>query len=156
MTGRLVSDEDKVKDPRWCYRRCGIRSILHDDPLYAHPIDIDVSTIDGDYNEVVEAIMRARQFYKGSGTPTFYTTNQVLVEMLLSKDSFGRRRWNSPQELASALMVSNIVEVEVMDSEDKLLGIIVNLSDYVIGADSGGNISMFDDFDIEATTSTST
>lgn len=147
--GRDVTDEDKIKDPAGAAEGAGIRAIVNDHELYVTTVNVNIDDADSDYNEVVEAVMRARRFYKGSGAPTFYTTNQVLVEMLLSKDSFGRRRWNSVQELATALMVSSIVEVEVMDSEPDLVGIIVNLKDYVIGADRGGDISMFDDFDID-------
>lgn len=147
--GREVDDDDKIKDPVGAAEGAGIRAIINDHELYVTTVNVNIDDANSDYNEVVEAVMRARRFYKGSGAPTFYTTNQVLVEMLLSKDSFGRRRWNSQAELATALMVSNIVEVEVMDSEADLLGIIVNLKDYALGADRGGSVSMFDDFDID-------
>ena len=148
--GRDVSDEDKIKDPAGAAEGTGIRSILNDHELYVTTVNVNLDDASSDYNEVVEAVMRARRFYKGSGAPTFYTTNAIMVEMLLSKDNFGRRRWNTKQELASALMVKDIVEVEVMESADAdLVGIIVNLADYVVGADRGGDISMFDDFDID-------
>ena len=148
--GRDVSDEDKIKDPAGAAEGTGIRSILNDHELYVTTVNVNLDDASSDYNEVVEAVMRARRFYKGSGAPTFYTTNATMVEMLLSKDNFGRRRWNTKQELASALMVKDIVEVEVMESADAdLVGIIVNLADYVVGADRGGDISMFDDFDID-------
>lgn len=147
--GRAVDDEDKIRDPGGAPEGAGIRAIVNDHELYVTTVNVNIDDADSDYNEVVEAVMRARRFYKGSGSPTFYTTNQTVVEMLLSKDQFGRRRWNSVQELATALMVSKIVEVEVMDGEPDLLGIIVNLKDYVIGADRGGDVSMFDDFDID-------
>jgi hypothetical protein len=148
--GRDVADDDKIKDPAGAAEGTGIRSILNDHELYVTRVDVNIDDANSDYNEVVEALMRARRFYKGSGAPKFYTTNQVMVEMLLSKDNFGRRRWNTKQELAAALMVSDVVEVEVMEgADDNLLGIIVNLQDYAIGADRGGDISMFDDFDID-------
>jgi HK97 family phage prohead protease len=146
--GRAADDEDKIKDPVGATDGIGIRSILNDDELYVTTVETNVA-VNGDYNDVVEAVMRSMRFYKGTGSPTFYTTNQVLVEMLLSKDNYGRRRWNNKQELAAALMVSDIVEVEVMDTVDDLIGILVNLTDYNIGADRGGDISMFDDFDID-------
>lgn len=147
--GREVDDEDKVKDPAGATEGAGIRSILNDHELYVTHVNVALPATNADYNVVVEELMRARRFYKGSGTPTFYGTNQTIVEMLLSKDQLGRRRWNSTAELATALMVKEVVEVEVMDDVPDTLGIIVNLQDYSVGADRGGDISMFDDFDID-------
>lgn len=147
--GRDVADEDKIRDPLGSAEGAGIRSIVNDHELYVTTVNVNLDDAESDYNEVVESVMRARRFYKGTGTPTLYTTNQMLVEMLLSKDSQGRRRWNTKAELAAAMMVRDVVEVEVMDSEDDLVGIIVNLADYAVGADRGGDISMFDDFDID-------
>jgi hypothetical protein len=146
--GRLVDDEDKIKDPSGATDGMGIRAIANDHELYVTTVNVNI-TEDKDYNLVVEDVMRARRFYKGSGSPTFYTTNPTMVEMLLSKDTFGRRRWNTKEELASALMVSSIVEVESMEGEENMLGIIVNLADYAVGADKGGEVNMFDDFDID-------
>jgi hypothetical protein len=147
--GRDVAHEDKVKDPMGAAEGAGIRSILHDHELYVTHVNVALPAADADYNDVVEAVMRARRFYKGSGVPTFYTTTSTSVEMLLSKDAFGRRRWNNKEELANALGVSSVVDVEVMDQEADLLGIIVNLQDYSVGTDRGGDISLFDDFDID-------
>lgn len=147
--GRDPSDQDKIKDPGSSSEGAGLRAIINENELYATTVLVNVDDANSDYNEVVEPVMRARRFYKGSGNPSFYTTNQTVVEMLLSKDSFGRRRWNSKEELASALMVSSIIEVEVMESMTDLLGIVVNLSDYNVGADRGGEVNMFDDFDID-------
>ncbi len=147
--GRDVADEDKIKDPAGAAEGSGIRSILSDHELYVTTVNVNIDDAESDYNEVVEAVMRARRFYKGSGNPSFYTTVQTSVEMLLSKDSFGRRRWNNKTELAAALGVKEVVEVEVMEDEPDVIGIIVNLKDYAIGADRGGDISMFDDFDID-------
>jgi hypothetical protein len=146
--GRDVSDEDKIKDPAGSAEGAGIRSIMNEHELYATTVNVSVGATP-DYNNVVESVLRARRFYKGTGTPTLYTTSQVLVEMLLAKDAFNRRRWNTKQELAAALMVADVVEVEVMEDETDLLGIIVNLADYNIGADRGGEINLFDDFDID-------
>lgn len=147
--GREVDDEDKIKDPLGAAEGSGIRSIVNDHELYVTTVNVNIDDAESDYNEVVEAVMRARRFYKGSGSPTFYSTIQTVTEMLLSKDNFGRRRWNTKAELAAALMVKDIVEVEVMEDEEDLIGIIVNLRDYAIGADRGGEVSMFDDFDID-------
>jgi len=146
--GRDVSSEDKIKDPMAAADGSGIRSILNEHELYATTVNVNLGS-PADYLNVVEEILRARRFYKGTGTPTLYTTNQTVVEMLLTKDEMGRRYWNTKQELASALMVNDIVEVEVMEEEPDLLGIIVNLADYNVGADKGGEVSLFDDFDID-------
>jgi HK97 family phage prohead protease len=152
--GREVEDEDKVKDPAAAADGNGIRSILHDHELYVHEVLVsDVPDAPGtDYEPVIEAIARARRFYKGSGNPTFFTTEAIKTEMLLSKDNDARRRYNTDAELASALRVSSVVAVEVMESVTEggdLLGIIVNLSDYTVGTDKGGQIANFEDFDID-------
>jgi hypothetical protein len=144
------ANPDKIKDPMGATEGMGIRAIVNDHDLYAHKVNVALPAEGADYNVLAEELLRQRRFYKGSGNPTLYTTNQVMVEMLLSKDKDENRRWKTKQELAAALMVKDIVEVEVMEQgPDDLLGIIVNLQDYVIGADKGGNISMFDDFDID-------
>lgn len=104
-------------------------------------------------NNLVEEVIRALAYYKGSGNPTFYTTLGVMTDMLLIKDKLGRRLYASKSELVSALMIKDIIAVEVMEGQTttngNLLGIIVNMTDYTIGADKGGGISMFDDFDID-------
>lgn len=127
-----------------------IRPIATDDNFYAHQIQL-AANVSG--NNLVEQIIRSLEFYKGSGNPTMYTTQGVLTDMLLIKDKIGRRLYNNKAELVSALMVKDIIPVEVMagatTSNGNLLAIIVNMSDYTIGADKGGGISMFDDFDID-------
>lgn len=147
--GRAVDDEDKIKDPSGANDGLGIRSILHEHELYAATVNVNIGTSTLDYNKIVEEILLARHLLKGTGTPTFYTTNYYVVRMLLSKDTLGRRRWNNKAELAAALMVDNIVEVEVMEDEPDVFGILVNLQDYTIGTDAGGETSFFDFFDID-------
>jgi hypothetical protein len=147
--GRAVDDVDKIKDPIGATDGVGVRSIMNDHELYATTITVNIDDASSSYNEVVEAVLRARRFYKGSGTPTLYTTEAVLVEMLLLKDTQNRRLYNNEAELANALRVAAIIPVEVMEDEPTLVGIIVNLSDYNIGADRGGEINLFDDFDID-------
>jgi hypothetical protein len=148
--GRDPSSEDKIKDPGSATEGAGIRAIVNENELYATTLNVNLGSTPN-YYELVKAVKRGRRFYKGTGTPTMYTTSQTLVEMLLTEDSFGRPRWETKQALAAALMVDDIVEVEVMDHPDyaDLLGIIVNLSDYNVGADKGGEINLFDDFDID-------
>jgi hypothetical protein len=147
--GRAVDDEDKIKDPMAATDGAGIRSILNEHEAFAVTVNVNLDDASSDYTEVIESVLRARRFYKGSGQPTFYTTNQVVVEMLLLKDTLNRRLYNSKADIAAALMVSDIVEVEVMDTVSDLVGIIVNLADYNIGADKGGEVNLFDDFDID-------
>jgi HK97 family phage prohead protease len=146
--GRAADSEDKVKDPAGSNEGAGIRSILNDDDLYSATVLIDV---DGDLKktEVVDEILASMRFYKGSGVPAFYTTLPVMTQMLLARDEMGRRFYRTASELASELGVSKIVPVEPMEDVDDLIGIIVNLSDYTVGADRGGEVSFFDDFDID-------
>jgi hypothetical protein len=147
--GRDVGSADKIRDPAGASDGTGIRSIINEHEVYATTVNVNVGAANDKWLGVVEDILRARRFYKGTGQPSFYTTNQTVVEMLLTKDAQGRRYWNSKQELAAALMVSDIVEVEVMEEVTDLVGIMVNLADYNVGADKGGEVNLFDDFDID-------
>ena len=106
-------------------------------------------------------MIRSRKLYKGSGNPTFYTTEDFVSECLLLEDGIGHKLYKSESELATALRVRNIVTVEPMENHNvsykvgdttytkPLIGIIVNLTDYNVGADKGGQVTNFDDFDIE-------
>lgn len=148
--GREVDDEDKIKDPAAVADGAGIRSILNEHELYATTINVNLDDANSDMNEAIDAIIRARRYYRGTGNPTFYTTEDVVTEMLLLRDTnSGRRLYRSQEELASELRVSAIVPVEVMENQTDLVGILVNLNDYVVGADRGGDVAMFDDFDID-------
>jgi hypothetical protein len=146
--GRDIDDEDKIRDPKGATDGAGIRSILNDDDLYAATITIDVDN-DLRKTDVVDKILESMRFYKGSGLPTFYTTLPVLTQMLLARDSQGRRYYRTATELAAELGVESVVSVEVMEDEPDLVGIAVNLVDYTVGADRGGEVSFFDDFDID-------
>lgn len=137
--GREPDDEDKIDEDH-------LRPIAWDADMYSHKVTVQ-SNLDG--HGIVESVLRARTFYKGTGTPTFYTTDAILTDLLLLKDKVGRRLYETEQSLAAAMRVSKIVVVEVMESTPDILGILVNLSDYTIGADKGGNVAMFDDFDID-------
>ena len=146
--GRSAADEDKINE-------LNIRPIAFDDPnVYVERVQVaDNETV----ANIIKAIIRSRKKYKGSGNPALFIGNDLLTDMLLIEDTTGRRLYNTVTELASVLRVSKIVEVELMDTakrvsgEDEypILGIIVNLKDYTIGADKGGQVSMFDDFDID-------
>lgn len=137
--GRDADDEDKIDEDH-------LRPIAWDDEMYTHVVTLGASATALQTNE---AITRALADYKGSGNPTLYTTQRVLSDLLLDKDTLNRRFYNTRQELAAALGVKDIVPVEVMEDAPELVGVIVNLIDYTVGADRGGEISFFDDFDID-------
>lgn len=137
-----------------------IRPIYQDADLYTvHttvPLTGQMDTTERS-NTIVDAAIRARKYYRGSGAPKFYASPDTITDLLLAKDKMGRRMYNTISELANALRVTEIVEVPIFegihrtDSNDDthyLLGIIVNLNDYNVGADKGGEVSMFDDFDL--------
>lgn len=137
--GRESDDEDKIDEDH-------IRPIANDVDMYAHQVTVQ-SNISGE--AIIEAVLRARTFYKGTGTPTLYTTDSLLTDLILLKDKVGRRLYDTEESLAAALRVNKIVTVEVMEDEPELLAIVTNLADYTLGADKGGEVNMFDDFDID-------
>jgi hypothetical protein len=146
--GRDPESDDKISETN-------IRPIYKDDDLYAHHVKL---AVDDETEDIIDNIVRARKNYKGSGNPALYIGVDQLTDMLLLKElDSGRRLYPTITELAAALRVSKIVEVPLMDGlsrvvEDEtlnLIGILVNLSDYTVGADKGGAINMFDDFDID-------
>lgn len=148
--GRLASSDDKIKED------C-IRPIVSDDDLYTIKSKVEVATNATPADKAkafIDQVIRSRKDYKGSGTPTLFTTEDVVTECLLLEDGIGHKLYKSEQELATAMRVSNIVTVEVMEGlknkdNEEVLGIVVNLLDYNVGADKGGAINMFDDFDID-------
>ena len=147
--GRPSDSDDKIKED------C-IRPIAKDVPLFNIKVDVQVeagATGAEKADAIIEGVLRGRKDYKGSGNPVFFTTEDWLTEMLLLKDGIGHRLYKTEAELATALRVSRIVTVEVMegqkiDSKD-LVGVIVNMNDYKLGNDKGGEKSLFDDFDID-------
>jgi hypothetical protein len=149
--GREADDEDKIRDPMAATDGMGIRSIMNEHELYMTTINVNLDDSNSSYLEAIESMVRARRFYKGTGLPTFYTTEQILTEMLLLRDEDGsnRRLFRDVAELASAMRVSSIVAVEPMENYPDLVGILVNLADYNVGTDKGGEITRFDDFDID-------
>lgn len=144
--GRDVDDEDKIRDPAGTTEGAGIRSILNDHDLYAATTTVDFTATP---TQIVDQILGEMRLYKGSGQPTMYTTLPVLTKLLLARDTQGRRFYRTASDLAAELGVKEIVSVEVMESDPTLIAIIVNLSDYTIGSDKGGDVAMFDDFDID-------
>lgn len=148
--GRPSDSEFKIQEDH-------IRPIVKDVPLFNVRVPVKYSGNQSQAEDQVDAIIRARKKYKGSGNPTFFTTEDVLTEMLMIKDKIGHRIYKTETELATALRVRSIVTVEVMegykveiDKADKpLIGVMVNLNDYNVGTDKGGQIENFSDFDIQ-------
>ena len=148
--GRLSSSDDKINETN-------VRPILTDDDLYTVKANVTVGS-DATGSEkakaFIDAVIRSRKEYKGSGSPTLFTTEDMVTECLLLEDSIGHKLYKSEAELATTLRVKEIVTVEVMEGiQDKnshdVAGIVVNLADYNVGADKGGAVNMFDDFDID-------
>ena len=155
--GRSSDAEDKIQEFH-------IRPVAKDVPLYNTIIKVDVAA-DADESEIakatIKAMIRGRKSFKGSGKPDFWTTEDVVTEMLLLEDGIGHTIYKTETELATKLRVNEIIPVEVMEDQTikynpgdgekdyPLLGVVVNMADYNIGADKGGEVNMFDDFDID-------
>lgn len=140
--GRDVADEDKINEQN-------IRPIAKDHELFVTTVTVNIADANSSIQEFIDAVVRNRFQYKGTGQPTMYTSETVISRFLLLRDSLGRRIYKSLDEVASELRVSRIVPVEVMEEEPDLLAIIVNPADYVLGATAGGQVTMFEDFDID-------
>lgn len=148
--GRLASSDDKINEHN-------IRPISKDEELYTIQSEVKVTsgaTPEVKAKEFIKAVIRSRKQYKGSGNPTLFTTEDMVTECLLLTDEMGRDLYESVEKLATKLRVKEIVTVEVMENatgknEKPLLAVLVNLNDYNVGADKGGAINMFDDFDID-------
>lgn len=151
--GRPASSDDKINEQH-------VRPIWKDDDLYSVKVKVTYAAGADDNAKAqanIKALIKNRKLYKGSGNPKFYTTEDVLADMLLITDTTGRFIYESVQNLANKLRVSEIVTVPVFDNQTRtadgktlqLLGIMVNLADYNVGADKGGAVNMFEDFDID-------
>lgn len=148
--GRLASSDDKINEQN-------IRPIFKDEELYTIRATVSVqssATEDDKAREFIRTAIKARKNYKGSGQPTLYTTEDILTDCLLLTDTTGRDLYTDVAQLAKKLRVKEIVTVPVMEGVNgknggALMGIIVNLADYNVGADRGGAVNMFDDFDID-------
>lgn len=149
--GRLSSSDEKINEQN-------IRPIYTDDDLYSIKAAVEVANganSDVKAKAFIRAAIKSRKEYKGSGEPSLYTSEDVLTDCLLLEDTTGRIIYESIEKLATAMRVKEIVTVPIMDglvrtaAELPLMGIIVNLVDYNVGADKGGAVNMFDDFDID-------
>lgn len=147
--GRSANNRHKIKEDH-------VRPIATDVPLFNIKVNVNVAADadeDATYKEFKKAVLRGRKQYKGSGNPTLFTTEEVLTELLLLEDKMGHPLYKTETELATALRVSKIVTVEVMENQTvdskPLLGVIVNLNDYTVGGDGNREKGMFEDFDID-------
>ena len=148
--GRQAASEDKIDE------NC-IRPIFNDADLFTIKVQVTttgLSKAEDKYKALIKQAIRSRKEYRGSGTPTMFTTEDVLTEMLLLEDGIGHQLYADEAALARKLRVSKIVTVPEMEGRKgakggELAAVIVNLSDYTVGADKGGAVSMFDDFDID-------
>lgn len=140
--GRSASSDDKISE-------LNVRPIVSDENLYTIKYKFDATNV----KDVIKAAVRARKGYRGSGNPVFFTTEDILTELLLLEDLNGHIIYDSLEKLCTTMRVRKIVTVPVMENfsntNGDLVGIIVNLNDYNVGADKGGAINMFDDFDID-------
>ncbi len=153
--GRLASDDDHINEEN-------VRPIWKEADLFCIKTEVTVGdTDDATAKNFIRACIKSRKDYRGSGNPTLFTTEDMLTDLLLLEDSIGHKLYKTESELATALRVSKIVTVPVMENltrqvtksgsayTNTLKGIIVNLNDYKVGADKGGSINMFEDFDID-------
>ena len=145
--GRLSSSDDKINE------QC-IRPVYNDHELYTVKAEVTVPEGGEKAKEFIKAVIRNRKLYKGTGSPTLYTTEDMISDCLLLEDKNGRAIYESLDKLANVLRVKEIVPVPVMEGAKgskggELLAILVNLADYNVGADKGGAVNMFDDFDID-------
>lgn len=142
--GREASDEGKI-------RTDAIRPIAFDDDLYTIKVSV---AADAEAPAIVDEVTQAQVNYMGSGMPTLYAAPSLIAKMLVARDNFGRRLYPTRNDLAAELNVKAVVDVPVMENVtdadgNPLKAIIVNLRDYTLGADKGGAVSMFDDFDLD-------
>ena len=144
--GRLNSDDDKIKEDH-------VRPIITDDALYNITATVEGGTPEQIAKNLIKASIRARKDYKGSGSPILFTGESMLTELMLLEDGLGHPLYADEAALARRMRVNRIVTCPLMDTATvdgkALYGVIVNLTDYNIGADKGGEINMFDDFDID-------
>jgi Phage capsid family len=140
--GRDVSDDDKINEQN-------IRPIAKEHELFATTVTVNLGDANSSITELIDAIVGNRRFYKGTGQPTMYTSETIISQFMLLRDSLGRRIYQTINDVANELRVSSIVPVEAMEDDTSVIAIIVNPVDYVVGATAGGQVSMFDDFDID-------
>jgi hypothetical protein len=139
--GRLAADDDKIKEDR-------IRPIVTDDALFTIKKVVTGNTLEDKARNMIDDVVIAMDQYRGSGNPDMFIRQDIYTRMLLIKDGMGYRLYKSPTELATAMMVKSIIPVP-NDIMGNYFGVVINLNDYNVGADKGGAVNMFDDFDID-------
>ena len=144
--GRATADTDKIKDPMSIADGVGVRSIMNDNDFYAYHYVIPSSATD---DEIPDHLVLAMLEYEGKGSPTFYVGRRALADLTLLKDGDNRRLFPTRDNLRDAIGVGKIVDVDVFSAVPKLVGIITNLDDYTMGANKGGELNFFDDFDLD-------
>ena len=144
--GRAPTHPDKIKDPAGAIDGIGIRSVLLDDDLYSIKTELPSNV---DSRSVVKELVRRMDDYRGSGNATMYIARSSLTDMMLEEDRFGRPLYANRAELADKIGVGSIVTVDLFSEYDGLFAIIVSLSDYTIGSNRGGELTSFEDFDID-------
>lgn len=143
---RAANHPDKIKDPMGAIDGVGIRSVLHDDDLYSIKKELPSNV---DSRTAVKEIVRAMDEYRGSGNATMYIGRSALTDIMLEEDRFGRPLYANRGELADKVGVGNIVTVDLFSEYDGLFAIIVSLADYTVGSNRGGELTSFEDFDID-------
>ena len=156
----MLIGDDRDPSDQYKINELNIRPVLNDDEMYTIQYviteGVDYKIAGNSFSEndsitkgIVRGAIKSRRQYKGSGRPTFYTTEGCLNDLLLIEDQNGRAIYESVDKLATAMRVKEIVTIPELEAHTDIFGIIVNMNDYTAGADKGGSVSMFDDFDID-------
>lgn len=148
--GRSTSDTDKIQEAH-------VRPVITDEDLFTIKVPVDASDPTKFYKNIIAQAIRGRKTYKGTGAPTLWTVEDYISELLLLEDGIGHRLYKTENELSTAMRVREIVPVEAMEGQTvkvngtdyDLIGVIINPVDYTVGADKGGQVAMFEDFDID-------
>ena len=140
--GRGYSASDKINEQ-------SIRPIAKDHELFVTTLYVNLDDANSSITEVIDRLVENRRFYKGTGLPNLYCAETLISKFLLLKDTLGRRIYKSLQEVADELRVARVIPVEAMEEEADLVAVIFNPVDYNVGATAGGQVTMFDDFDID-------
>lgn len=140
--GRAVDDKDKIKT-------VNIRPVVTDDDLYTTRVKVQMNDANSSFTEFVDAAHRNRRFYRGTGNPNFYTTELWIAQAMTLRDGLNRPMYKNLGELAAELRVNAIIPVEVLEDSPEIIGVMFNPVDYVLGAVKGGQVTMYDDFDID-------
>lgn len=140
--GRAVDDKDKIKT-------VNIRPVVGDADLYTTTVKVQMNDANSSFTEFVDAAHRNRRFYRGTGNPNFYTTELWIAQAMVLRDGLNRPMYKNLGELAAELRVNAIIPVEVLEDTPEIIGVMFNPVDYVLGAVKGGQVTMYDDFDID-------